>query len=399
MLSRRNLPYIFKKKHLIRLMGLIDFVGGLFFHFKKNRTSTPFKKVLVMRMDHIGDVVVAEPFLTQYKANHPSTEIVFLTSRVGKLIFTELLNRPNSVLSSIEVFDAPWFRLDYDQKESWLAWRQLIYIIRKIKPDCIIDLRGDLRHITAARLGAWKAWIESYGISGGRFLLNTEVSYAFHAHAARRNLNFLAPPLRESPQVLDQRIASSSLEHNLVSLLKEIKSPIIAMHPGAGTPAKQWPVSYWSELTSWVLSETNAHIIWVGDKEANLIREQIMITSQQWDQSRITNLCDELPINQLGSLFKEVDMVISADSGPVHIAAIHQTKTIVIFSGTAHADEWRPLNPNARLVAHKVACSPCSERRCPKTYHECMLDLKPTQIIAVVKQSWNHKNIHANDDE
>ncbi|MFT5208250.1 MAG: heptosyltransferase-3, partial [Candidatus Omnitrophota bacterium] len=359
----------------------------------------PFKKLLVMRMDHIGDVVVAEHFLTQYKANHPSTEIVFLTSQVGKLIFAELLNGPDSTLGSIEVFDAPWFKLDYGQKESWLAWKELRRTIRGIKPDCIIDLRGDLRHITAARLGAWGAWIESYGISGGRFLLNAEVSYAYHAHAARRNLNYLVAPLRKSPQVLDRRIASTPLKPSLVSELVKINSPIIAMHPGAGTPAKQWPIVYWRELTAWILSETRAHIIWVGDKDADLIREQIMINVAPEDQRRFMNLCADLPIDQLGSLFEDVDMLISADSGPVHIGAIHQTKTIVIFSGTAHADEWRPLNPNAQLVEHEVECSPCSERRCPKAHHACMLDLKPKLIIEAVKQSLNSEISHGNNHE
>ena len=139
-----------------------------------------------------------------------------------------------------------------------------------------------------------------------------------------------------------------------------------------------WPLVHWAELLELLDARKECRLFWIGDKKAKQVAEKIT-AKQRLPDNKTVDLCERVPLNQLGSFLERVDLLISADSGPVHVAAAHRVPTLVLFSGTNTADEWRPLSDVAKLVHYPVSCSPCSERVCPKPRHYCMEGILPSQ--------------------
>ena len=235
--------YVFKKKSMHFLMTLIDGLGRLVFHFSKIGGPTEVKQILAIRLDHIGDVVLSEPFFNRLKFQYPGVKVTLLTSSAGEAVFRML-----AAIDEIKILDVPWFQLEGRRAPSFKAWCSMIRRVKSIPADIIMDLRGDFRHITAAHLARPFAWIRSFGITGGGFLLNEEIPYPARVHAAKRNMLFLRPEGPEETPILSSDIASEPLDRIVKSLLLTKTRPWVALHPGAGHAAKLWPAHQWAAL-------------------------------------------------------------------------------------------------------------------------------------------------------
>ncbi len=403
----------------------MDLIGRRFFH--RNKTPCPdFKTILVIRLDQIGDIVLSQPFLTALKKKRSDAKIIFLTTPAGHEILGQLPD-----IDEFVIFQPAWFALSLSSRDPALSSRDpkgrgispifrqivsffsLLRCLKRISADAIIDLRGDFRHILAARIAKPKSWLLSYGNTGGGFLLNCEASHsepearhsepeACHSepegrrisssslHAAQKNLYLLNYLFRHPEPGVSQAKDLPILSPKISSLplsfsLRKKEGRWIALHPGAATPSKLWPVSHWKKLIEKISVQEQIHFFFIGDQQTQGIAQKIFILSSEFAKNRMTDLCGKIPLSSLGTFLKMCDLLISVDSAPVHIAAAHGVKTIVLFSGTTEPEVWKPLNPNAEILTHRVTCSPCHEKTCPKERHFCMEELKPQWVYSEVQ--------------
>lgn len=403
--------YPFKRRYLRIFIRMIDFIGERFFLQKK--TPPPhFKSILIIRLDQIGDIVLSQPFITILKKNRPDAKLIFLTTPAGHEILGQLPD-----IDEFVIFDPGWFAVSsrdpfavssrdpqgrgissiftavHRLTNQIRTFFSLVRCLKQIPADVIVDLRGDFRHILAARLAKPKSWLLSYGSTGGEFLLDCVACHSEPAgrripslppHAIDRNMNLLnylnvQIDSREMPS-LSPHIASSPLSSSFLQSKKEGRW--IALHMSATTPSKLWPLSHWKGLIDQMIADPDIHFFLIGDKKASDLFQKIGGRFDPSTMSRFTNLCGKLLLSQLGTFLKMCDLLISVDSAPVHIASAHGVKTIVLFSGTTEPDIWKPLNPNAKMLTYAVSCAPCHERICPKEKHLCMEELTPQRVYS-----------------
>ncbi len=94
------------------------------------------------------------------------------------------------------------------------------------------------------------------------------------------------------------------------------------------------------------------------------------------------NTIGKLSIRKLAALLERCTVLISCDSGPVHVATAVGTPCIVLFSGTNNLKQWGPFNNNVNRVIYKdVECSPCEMRICPRNTHLCMDQIKLEDVL------------------
>jgi ADP-heptose:LPS heptosyltransferase len=93
-----------------------------------------------------------------------------------------------------------------------------------------------------------------------------------------------------------------------------------------------------------------------------------------------------LGIVETAALIERADVFVGADSGPAHLAAAVGTWSVVLFSGTNYAQQWRPWNARARVVKHDVPCSPCHRRTCSWSDHPCMTRLSADMVMSEIDQ-------------
>jgi heptosyltransferase-2 len=156
----------------------------------------------------------------------------------------------------------------------------------------------------------------------------------------------------------------------------------VALCPGAEYgPAKRWPPSYFAELARELTR--NGDAVWlIGSAKDAPIGDDIVRLSG----GACVNLCGKTTLDQAIDLLAAVRLVVTNDSGLMHVAAALGTPLIAIY-GSSTPDHTPPMSPAASIVKLDIACSPCFERTCPLGHFNCMMQLKPEQVYARTLQA------------
>jgi heptosyltransferase II len=156
-----------------------------------------------------------------------------------------------------------------------------------------------------------------------------------------------------------------------------LTSPLepIALCPGAEYgPAKRWPPAYFAELARAFAGA--GHAVWLlGSVRDRDIGEDIVRLSE----GACANLCGRTTLDQAADLLASAKLVITNDSGLMHVAAAVGARVIAIY-GSSTPEFTPPLSPRATIAKLDIPCSPCFERTCPLGHFNCMMQLKPAQI-------------------
>lgn len=142
-------------------------------------------------------------------------------------------------------------------------------------------------------------------------------------------------------------------------------SPVIAIHPGSGSEAKNWPVQNWKELGDWLLSLSPAPSLLLIGGEAD--RKNMAHLSEAW-RGRKLYFAEDLPLPHVAALLERCKLFIGHDSGISHIAAAVGTQCVLMF-GPTDPEVWAPANP-------KVICIEAPAYT--------MENLKPEQVQEVI---------------
>src|SRR5262249_33690576 len=148
--------------------------------------------------------------------------------------------------------------------------------------------------------------------------------------------------------------------------------PLIALHPGAKDGFKQWPAAHFVELGNRLVRSLGCRIIVTGTPQEKSLVESI---SSQIDRAIPAT---DLPLLSAAALIKKMDLMISNDTGPMHIAFATRTPTIGIFAPTDPKLCGPYFVENALTVAKKPTCSPCLKKKCGEPF--CLLQIGVQEV-------------------
>ena len=154
---------------------------------------------------------------------------------------------------------------------------------------------------------------------------------------------------------------------------------ILALCPGAEYgEAKRWPASYYADVAQQKIAE--GWQVWLfGSEKDKVTAEQInkQVVGACVDFSGRTSLAEAVDLMSL------VDVVVSNDSGLMHVAAALDKKIIALY-GSSDPGFTPPLNSKAQVISLKLECSPCFKRECPLGHTRCLTDIKPEQVLNAI---------------
>ena len=154
------------------------------------------------------------------------------------------------------------------------------------------------------------------------------------------------------------------------------ESTLITFHLGAKDTYKRWPLSYFIEVGNFFAAKSDVTLCITGNDN----EQQLAQTFCKHIPYAI-NLCGSLPLSQLGALIKTSTLLISNDTGPMHMGFALKTRTLGIFSPT-NPELCGPLNldPNLYAICSRyVTCNPCQQREC--SFALCLSQIGPTNVI------------------
>ncbi|MFQ6112368.1 MAG: glycosyltransferase family 9 protein, partial [Nitrospinota bacterium] len=338
------------------------------------------RKILVVRLDHIGDVLYSLPLLPALKALYPGAGVSFL---VGPWAKDLLLHNPH--LHEVLVWDCPWMRRD--GRKGMGGTLGFMRGLRRHRFDVALELRGDLRNILLLSL-AGVSFRAGYAITGGGFLLNLELPHQTGIHQVERNLEVVRALGAQGPFEEPKLYLSQEERKEAAALLKELGvgegELLVGVHPGAGYPTKRWGGDRFSLLIRRLINELSARVILFGSTAEKALAEKILDGAGEGGlPSRPLNLVGRTSLRQFMALAERLDLFIGNDSGPGHLAASLGTTFIGIFSGTNRVEEWGPRGSGAVVVRAEVDCAPCELTSCADL--TCLERVTVEQVLEVAR--------------
>lgn len=159
--------------------------------------------------------------------------------------------------------------------------------------------------------------------------------------------------------------------------------PVVAINPGASHPVNRWSTAQFAALADRVSKELNAAVIIVGGGGDTPLAHEI-------DQLSISHpllLTGTTTLLQLGAVLEKSALLVSGDTGPMHMATAVRTPVIALF-GAADPERTGPVGAGNRVIkANNLACVPCRSRKCSNShYMECMERITVDDVFEAVKK-------------
>jgi heptosyltransferase-2 len=165
----------------------------------------------------------------------------------------------------------------------------------------------------------------------------------------------------------------------------EITQPIFGLNPGAEYgPAKRWPIEKFTAAAKEIQQRTSCAWILFGGKNDAPIANQTD-SALRTPHSALRNLCGQTSLRELMALLKLCRVLLTNDTGPMHVAAALGTPVVVPFGSTSPelTGPGLPGDPRHRLLKSDAPCSPCFLRECPIDFR-CMNGISVESVVEAV---------------
>ncbi len=347
------------KKFLVRFyITIIDTVFSfLFKFFPKNQLPEDINKILIVKPDHLGDMLLSTSIFKYIKEKFPSSQIDVVC---GEWATSILENNP--YINKRYIINVPFAnRKNISSLKKWLEFiKTYFFSLRKIRKErydiglFLRSRRGNL--ISLAFLGNIKYTI-GHGVAGFGFLLSKEVEWKNGKHEVEHYLEVLTPLgiKKELKDLMPELYTKADDKKRAMEVFSSFpkNKKIAIVHPGSGNLLKTLSIKNWQKILA-LLKEKNYFIVLTGSKT-----EKDLLTSIAIENENIRILAGIFSIQELFEFFKLVDLIITVDSLSSHLAGITGVKTIVFYSGITDIVQWKALGEN--IKAYKIECekSPC----------------------------------------
>lgn len=302
-----------------------------------------FKNILVVRTDRMGDVVLTIPSIRALRQTFPSARISLWVDRSTKDLVEGLPFIDEIILE--------------DKTAGWRGYFRCVAALRKKKFDLAVIYHTKKRTNIACFLAGIPHRL-GYKNNKFGFLLTQPIvdeRYLGTKHEAEYCMDLLKAVgvkiWNLKLQVALHEDAEAWAERFFIDQ-KLVGRPVVVLHPSASCFTRFWPIGSYAELASRIVKEHKASILIVGEKNVQPTAAKIMAHAGPG----VIDLTGKTSLSQLVSILKRCQVLISNDSGPVHVGAAVGIPVISLFLRSQpgiNPQRWRPLGPNSILLQNK----------------------------------------------
>jgi ADP-heptose:LPS heptosyltransferase len=358
--------------------------------------SNPGKqKILFIKLDLLGDMIVALPYLQELRRKYADAELTIMASRRGAVILEEqsLLHK-NGLYDHLLVWDAPW------------------HFKRQVLQGAI-DLLSILSRLPSLWRQGFDVVIQPVAFGTGVFFSLLTFGHRVVAvidpvlPLAQRMRRFVSDPVdmvhdrqyhlkdlvemslrhlgieknNEAPRLLidetaRQRMSFWSKRHG-----HEDSRKLVLVNVGAGSPLRVWGQKKFAELINALYAVFAVTVVLVGSNAEKAIAAEIEALAGV----PLINSVGCLSLNELIALASDSSLVITVDTGIMHLAAATNTPLVAIF-GAGHVDYCKPISNNYRIVKEELGCSGCADRCFIEGYPPCLERVTVDAVFDAVHQ-------------
>ena len=355
--------------------------------WRRPAAATPPRRVLLFRLERIGDLLMILDALGTVRRRLPDAELHLV---VGS--WNAELARLIPAIDHVDTLDVPW--LSRETAPSALRavvaqtarWRRHAF-------DLAINFEPDIRsNALAAASGAPRR--AGYAAKGGGALLTDVQPYDTSIHVAANALRLVAralPPAAVGPARTAVGAASSALRipddarARAARLLAGVdgRGPLVGLNPGAGRAVKEWPPARFAAVASRLSRQTQPTFVLLGAAAERPLADAVARALPAG--VRLIDLVGEAPLVDLAAVLDRLALLIVGDTGPMHLAAAVGTPVVAIF-GPSDPTRYGPLHPRSAVVHAALWCRPCNRvrrppARCRGTTPDCLAGVSVDAVV------------------
>ena len=309
------------------------------------------KKIFIEIPTWLGDAIMATPAIENIIKTYPNAKITLLGSYVSTQAFANYKNIEKVIVD--------------DTKKKGNRYVNLYKLSKKIgKVDFAISFR---RSISSKLLLFFIKAIKKFNY---RRLKKNQI------HQVIRYNDFVNHVLNLQNEVGDLKLYYKPFEY---------KKPTLGINPGATYgSAKRWYPEEFAKVAIKLASKYDI-VIFGGSGEVDIAGdiEESLKSAKIFNYQ---NLAGKTTVSELIEKIAGLNIFITNDSGPMHIAAAFKVQTYSIFGPTRYKETNQWNNPNEHIITKNLDCAPCMKRVCPLGHHDCMKLIKAEDVLKVINE-------------
>jgi len=347
----------------------------------RHKIDIPVRKILIIQLGDIGDVVWAIPAFWAVKNAFPQADIFILT------------RKPNGDLLADDSHISKVFQVD---QQGIFNGIQLLRSIRKEKFDLLFDLRADDRGAYVSLLSGAKMRAALYykGIDW-RNRMFTHLADPPRTEertfgAAEQSLKILRCFGIQETTDVPRLFVSAATRNKVTELLTSEKivseKGFVTINPFSRWSYKEWGIEKWRQIISFIWREYGMPILIMGSKEERLRASDLMFA----DSSSAYNLAGKTTLQEMAGVLQQSSLHIGVDSAAPHIAAAVGTPTLTIY-GPSDWRDWAPPGKKNQVVLPDMDCVPCRKKGCDGSgQSKCLDKLDVAKVQAAIETMFNN---------
>ena len=342
--------------------------------------------ILIVKLSAVGDVIHTLPSLAVLRKLYPEANITWVVEDAS-----------SDILSGHPYLD----RLIVSHRKQWIedvkrgrfakTAREIRAFIRELRRqpyDLVIDFHGLMKSAVLVLLssGKRKLGYDSMQELSGLFL-NEKIPEDMNKHAIDRYLDFprhlgadirepefLIPIRQENIDRVDEYLRRNGIDR---------KDAFVAVSPVALWDTKLWPDEKFALLCDRIVEELKVSVVFTGAERGRLDRIRSRMRSPS------INLGGETTLKDLACLYQRSSLLVTTDSGPMHVAAAVGTPVVALFGPTDPA-RTGPYGEGHAVIRKELSCSPCFLKKCDSM--KCMTDITVEEVFDAVRKKYRNED-------
>jgi heptosyltransferase-2/heptosyltransferase-3 len=337
------------------------------------------KRIIIVDLMYLGDLLFAHPFFEQLRKLFPDARIDLAANNN----FAEIM-RINPNIDHV-----------YNYNKNWTAARSYKFS-KKLKMNNYhlgLNIQGNWRTAILLKLISPQLSI-GFGSKGRGIFLDHEIDKKEdHQHMVDFYLDFLKKITEiddlELNQLNDQSDNLPELNLSDSQFAKGVKKvesigleqDFITLNTGGSWETKRWPAEYFAKLADNLIAK-GEKVLFVGGPSDNERVQHVLDMIDDRHREAVYDLSGKTSLIELAAVLKKSKLMISGDTGPVHVAAAVGTNTAAVF-GPSDEKKYAPKGKGKNILIKNVDldCRPCGEHECPLEHHLCMRDICPDELV------------------
>ncbi len=328
------------------------------------------KKILILRLSSIGDILLTSPFIRQARKGFPEAQIDFAV----KSVFKELVAYNPNINTVYEI----------KPERGRAGLRDLNRVFKNQTYDFVFDLHNNFR-TKMLSAGLNKTVIHKDRLKRALLVYLKKNTYREIIPIPQRYLYTAKNAGVQDDGGGLELFWPKGVEEKANQILAErhINTDFIALAPGAAHATKRWPAEYFKELVHNLNNDFKGKIVLLGSAAEQAELNELV------SSARVINFAGNLSLLESAAVLKRANLLVTNDSGLMHMASAVKTPAIALFGSTVKEFGFFPYRSDAIILEdNTINCRPCSHigrESCPKGHFDCMRKISPQMVLKEIE--------------